>query len=61
VLAAQGRTDDARAALAGAAAAFRAAGLDYEAARCLRLLARLGAPPSGPTELAALLVVDADA
>jgi DNA-binding SARP family transcriptional activator/tetratricopeptide (TPR) repeat protein len=63
VLAVQGRAGDALAAFAAAATAFRAAGLDYDAARCLRLATRLGAPAAEPplAEVAALLLVDADA
>lgn len=65
VLAAQERADDARVALAQARTAFLAAGLRYEAARCVRLEQRLGGagplPPAPGGDLAALVTVDADA
>jgi tetratricopeptide (TPR) repeat protein len=63
VLAARGRAEDAIAALAAARAGFLAVGHRYEAARCVRLEARLTAGPL-PPELAALhalVLVDADA
>ncbi|ACG74579.1 transcriptional activator domain [Anaeromyxobacter sp. K] len=62
VLAGQGRTDDARAALAQARFAFLAGGQRYDAARCVRLEARLGgALPDDLKALDALVRVDADA
>ena len=63
VLGARGRAEDALAALAAARSAFVAAGHRYEAARCVRLEARLtaGALPPELAALDALIVVDADA
>ncbi|GAO03795.1 hypothetical protein PSR1_02681 [Anaeromyxobacter sp. PSR-1] len=62
VLAGQGRTGDARAALAQARAAFLAGGQRYDAARCVRLEARLGGVvPDDLKALDALVRVDADA
>jgi hypothetical protein len=66
VLAAEGRTGEALSALASARAAFLAAGQRTEAARCVRLEARLSGGPGAPLPdevraLELLVAADADA
>jgi DNA-binding SARP family transcriptional activator len=62
VLAARGRVDEALVALAQARAGFLAGGLRYQAARAVRLEARLrGSLPDAWRELDALIRVDGDA